>query len=232
MNPASRGCEEMKKRILAIGAHPDDVELGAGGAIYKHCQAGDIVHVLIISRGERGVPDDKLREDEEALREGAKAEVKAKMREVETRKALAILGVADENIRVLGYPDIGVQCSREVIEKIQSEIARLEPDVVYTHYFEDQHTDHVGTCLATLHATRRTKTIMLYESPSTMPSFSPIYFVDISECIEKKIEALTEHKSQAAKEYMDEEVIRAKSRFRGFQAELGGYAEAFVPYSK
>jgi len=220
----------MKKRILAIGAHPDDVELGAGGAIYKHCQEGDIVHVLIISRGERGVPDDKLREDEKALAEGAKAEAKGKMREVETRKALAILGVADENIEVLGYPDIGVQCTRELIEKIQSKIVRLEPDIVYTHYFEEQHMDHVRTCLATLHATRRTKTIMLYESPSTRPSFSPVYFVDISDCIEKKVEALKEHKSQAGKEYMDEEVIRAKARFRGFQAKSGGYAEAFVAY--
>lgn len=220
----------MGKTILAIGAHPDDVELGAGGTIYKHYKEGDIVHVLIMSRGERGVPNDKLREDEKALEEGGKAETKGKMREVETRKALAILGIADENIEVLGYPDIGVHCKRELIEKIQSEIARLEPDIVYTHYFEEQHTDHVSTCLAILHATRRTKTIVLYESPSTRPSFSPVYFVDISDCIEKKIEALKEHKSQAGKEYMDEEVIRAKARFRGFQARSGKYAEAFVIY--
>jgi len=220
----------MKKRILAIGAHPDDVELGAGGAIYKHCQEGDIVRVLIMSRGERGVPDDKLPEDKKSLKERAKAEAKGKMRELETRKALATLGVADANIEVLGYPDIGVQCTRELIEKIQSKIAELEPDVVYTHYFEDQHTDHVGTCLATLHATRRTKTILLYESPSTRSSFSPVYFVDISDCIKRKIEALREHKSQTGKEYMDEEVIRAKARFRGFQARLRGHAEAFVPY--
>lgn len=220
----------MKKRILAIGAHPDDVELGAGGTIYKHCQEGDIVHVLIMSRGERGVPDNKLREDEKVLEEEAKAEAKAKMREVETRKALTILGVATGNIEILGYSDIRVQCTRELIEKIQSKIAELEPDVVYTHYFEDQHTDHVGTYLATLHATRRTKTILLYESPSTRSSFSPVYFVDISDCIKRKIEALREHKSQTGKEYMDEEVIRAKARFRGFQARLRGHAEAFVPY--
>lgn len=216
--------------MLAIGAHPDDVELGAGGAIYKHCKEGDIVHVLIMSRGERGVPDDKLPEDGKALEEGAKAEVKSKMRELETRKALAILGVANENIEVLGCPDIGVQCTRELIEKIQSEIVRLEPDVVYTHYFEEQHIDHVSTCLATLHATRRTKTIILYESPSTRPSFSPVYFVDISDCIAKKIEALKEHKSQAGKEYMDEEAMKAKARFRGSQAKINGYAEAFVIY--
>ncbi len=220
----------MGKTILAIGAHPDDVELGAGGTIYKHYQEGGIVHVLIVSKGEGGVADDKLHEDEKALAEEAKAEAKGKMREVETRKALAVLGVDDENIEVLGYPDSGVQCKKELIEKMESKIVRVEPDVVYTHYFEEQHIDHVNTCLATLHGTRRTKMIMLYESPSTGPSFSPAYFVDISDCIEKKIEALREHKSQAGKEYMDEEVIMAKARFRGFQAKLGGYAEAFVPY--
>ena len=220
----------MKKRILAIGAHPDDVELGAGGAIYKHYQEDEIVHVLIMSRGESGVPDDKLGEHEKALEEGTKAEAKGRMREAETRKALAILGVADENIEILGYPDIGVQCKRNLIEKMVNEITRLEPDVVYTHYFEEQHMDHVGTCLATLHATRKTKTIMLYESPSTRPSFSPAYFIDISQSIGKKIEALKEHKSQAGKEYMSDEVIMAKARFRGVQARSAKYAEAFVIY--
>lgn len=220
----------MKKRILAIGAHPDDVELGAGGTIHKHHQEGDIVHVLIMSRGERGVPDDKLRKDEKALDEVVKGVAKGRIREAETRGALAILGVADENIEVLGYPDIGVQCKRELIEKIQSEIVRLEPDVVYTHYLDEQHIDHVNTCMATLYATRRIKTIMLYESPSTRPSFSPVNFIDISDCIEKKIEALKEHKSQAGKEYMDKEVIMAKARFRGVQARSGRYAEAFVVY--
>jgi len=221
---------EMGKRILAIGAHPDDVELGVGGTIYKHCEEGDVVHVLIMSRGERGVPDDKIPEDKKSLEEKAKAEAKGKMRELETRKALAILGVTDANIEVLEYPDIGVQCERKLIEKIKDEIARLEPDVVYTHYFEDQHTDHINTCLATLHATRRTKAIILYESPSTRSSFSPVYFIDISDCVEKKVGALKEHKSQAGKEYMDEEVIKAKARFRGSQAKIRGYAEAFVPY--
>ena len=220
----------MKKTILAIGAHPDDVELGTGCTIYQHCKEGDQVHVLIMSRGEMGVPDDQLPENQKMLDEVAKVEIKGKMREAETRRALAILGVATENMEVLVYPDIGIQCKNDLIQRIYSEIVKLKPDIVYTHYYEEQHMDHVNTCLATLHATRRTKTIMLYESPSTRPSFSPTYFVDISNCVGKKIEALKEHKSQAGKEYMDEEVIKARARFRGFQARTGKYAEAFVIY--
>lgn len=220
----------MRKKILAIGAHPDDIELGVGGAIYKHCQAGDNVHVLVMSRGERGVSDDKLRADERTLEEEAKAEAKGRMREAETRRAMALLGVANNNMEVFSYSDIGVQCRRELIEGIWTEIVKLEPDIVYTHFFEEQHMDHVGTCLATLHAARRTKNIILYESPSTWTSFPPVYFIDISDCSDNKIDALKEHISQADKEYMDEEVVRSKARFRAFQARSGKYAEAFVIY--
>lgn len=218
--------KEHKKKILAIGAHPDDVELGLGGCLAKHIEEGNDVYVLILSRGEKGVSDDKI---ESKLREKEKNELKGRMREEETRKALNFLGVKNENIKILGLPDAGIKPSEKVIEEVYKYIREINPDVVYTHFFEDDHLDHVSTSLITLHAGRKVKNILFYESPSTRTSFSPNYFVDVSDYIKKKVVALKVHKTQAGKPYMDEEVIISKAIFSGFQAKAK-YAEGFVAY--
>jgi LmbE family N-acetylglucosaminyl deacetylase len=220
--------KEHKKKILAIGAHPDDVELGLGSCLAKHVENGDDVHVLIFSRGEKGVGDYEFK-DKEKLSEEEKNSLKGKLREKETKEALKALGVKEENIKILGLPDAWIKTNEDNIEEVYRYVTRLKPDVIYTHYLEDDHLDHASTSLVTLHAARRAKTIIFYESPSTRTSFSPNYFVDISNHLDKKIESLKMHKTQAGKPYMDEDVIKSKARFRGFQAKVR-YAEAFVVY--
>ena len=218
----------MPIKILAIGAHPDDIELGLGGSLARYVEEGKEVYALILSRGEKGVRDEKV--EGKLVKEKEKDELKGKMRENETRKALNLLGVKNENIKILGLPDGGIKPNSDVTEKVYEHIMKVNPDVIYTHFFEDEHLDHVSTSLITLHAGRRIKkNILFYESPSTKASFSPNYFVDISNYIDKKVEALKIHKTQEGKPYMDEEVIRAKARLRGFQAKVK-YAEGFVVY--
>lgn len=214
--------------ILAIGAHPDDIELGAGGTIAKHVRNGDVVHILVMSRGERGVPGDKLSEKERMLDDEVKNGLKGKRRELETKHALKALGVNEANTKILGYPDTAIRGGKEVLKQIGTSIAKLNPDIIYTHYSDEEHLDHVNISLCTLHSARRIKSILFYESPSTKLSFLPSYFVDISDHIEQKIMALKMHKTQQGKQYMEEDVIRAKARFRGSQAKINGYAEAFV----
>lgn len=165
--------------MLAVGAHPDDIELGLGSCLAKHIEDGDEVHVLIFSRGEKGVSDDKI--VSEGLSEKEKNELKGRMREEETRKALNFLGVKNENIRILDLPDAGVELNEKVTEEVYKYIMEVNPDVAYTHSFEDDHLDHVSTSLITLHAGRKVKNILFYESPSTRTSFSPNYFVDVLE---------------------------------------------------
>ena len=206
-----------KHKILAIGAHPDDIELGLGGTLAKYVEKGKEVYALILSRGEKGVSDDKIKDKE----------LKGKIREEETRKALNFLGVKDENINVLGLPDGGIKPDERVIDEIYEYIMKISPDIVFTHFFEDDHLVHVGTSLITLHAGRKVKSILFYESPSTRTSFSPNFFVDISEYIDKKVKALKMHETQKDKLYMGEDVIISKARFRGFQAKVR-YAEGFV----
>lgn len=213
-------------KILAISAHPDDIELGLGGSLARYVEEGKEVYVLILSRGEKGVSDDKI---DEEMSEREKDELKGKMREEETRKALNFIGVKNENIKILGLPDGGIKPDDRIVERIYEHIIRIGPDVIFTHFPEDDHLDHVNTSLITLHAGRKMKNVLFYESPSTRASFSPNYFVDISDYIQKKIEALKMHKTQNRKPYMDEEVIKAKARYRGFQAKVR-YAEGFVVY--
>ncbi|MEM2258859.1 MAG: PIG-L deacetylase family protein [Candidatus Thermoplasmatota archaeon] len=203
-------------KVLAIGAHPDDIELGLGGCLAKHVQEGDNVYILIFSRGEKGVRNDKIKN-------------KGKMREVETKKALKFLGVKEENIKILGLPDGGIKSDERVTREVDAHIKEINPDVIYTHFFEDDHLDHVNVSLITLHAGRKVKNVLFYESPSTRASFSPNYFVDISEYVQKKVEALKRHRTQKEKSYMKEDVIISKARFRGFQAKVK-YAEGFMIY--
>jgi len=213
-----------------LGAHPDDVELGAGGSICKFLQSGDSIYVLILSKGEHGVFDENLKKEERELSEGAKLKIKGERREKETREALKFLGIRDENIESLSFPDMKIDNSKELVQVIYNTILRINPDLIYIHFPEDDHPDHVNASLSTLTAGRRAKSIIFYESPSTRASFQPSCFVDISNCLEKKIEALRRHKTQQGKEYMEEEAIKTRARFRGLQAKMEGFAEAFVIY--
>jgi LmbE family N-acetylglucosaminyl deacetylase len=212
-------------RVLAVGAHPDDVELGLGGTIARHAEDGDEVCVLVLSRGERGFARDRILvsglSEEEAMR------TLGNTREEETRAALSFLGVKRDKIEVLGFPDSGIRPSIEAIETVSRFFRELNPDIVYTHFHGDSHLDHVSASLITVHAGRHAKNLLFYESPSTWTSFSPNYFVDIGGFLDKKIEALKMHRSQAEKPYMREEVIRAKAALRGSQAGVE-YAEAFI----
>jgi len=213
-------------RVLAVGAHPDDVELGLGGSIARHRDEGDEVFVLVLSRGEKGVKDTIGPVDPS---ERERLEIKGRIREKETKNALRILGVEEEHVKVLGLPDDGIQPTEETIEKVLRHVREISPEIIYTHFPEDLHRDHVSTSIITLHAGRNVRNLIFYESPSTCTNFSPNFFINISDYITKKLEALRMHETQKEKPYMEKDVILSRARFRGFQAGVL-YAEAFVVY--
>ncbi|MCX9014918.1 MAG: PIG-L family deacetylase [Candidatus Methanoperedens sp.] len=218
----------MHIKILAIGAHPDDVELGLGGCIAKHTNDRDFVSILIFSRGEKGVSDDML-ENNEVMDEEPKNNLKGQKREYETKNALFHLGVKEENITIFGLPDTRIDDNNKIVDEIFKHVDKIKPDLIYTHNLEDDHLDHVSTSLISLHAARKIQKILLYESPSTRSTFSPNYFVDVSTFLKKKLDALKMHKTQIGKPYMEDDIILSKARFRGGQAKVK-YAEAFVVY--
>jgi LmbE family N-acetylglucosaminyl deacetylase len=190
--------------VLAIGAHPDDIELGCAGALLRHVAAGDPVTFLVMTTGERGPQDSVSRVLEQ---EAAAARIGADL----------IWG---------GFPDGAIPHSRETVTFIDSVIAATGAEVLYTHGQHDSHQDHVSTALCSLSAARRLNRVLCYQSPSAN-AFNPVVYVDVEESIDNKIAALACHRSQVERcELVDLEAVEAGARFWGHQARMR-FAEAF-----
>ena len=195
------------RSVLAVGAHPDDVELGCGGTLLAHAAAGDAVSVLVVTGGENGpaaTPAERRAEQEAAAR---------------------VLGT-----RLLwgGLTDCQVVADAAAISVVERAIAAVGADVVYVHAPEDSHQDHRAVAAATLSAARKLSQVVHYQSPSTL-GFSPTVFVDVTGFLSGKLVALRAHASQVATSAMVEpDAVVAAARYWGAQARVG-YAEAFAP---
>jgi len=191
--------------IIAIGAHPDDIELGAGGSIALHRARGDTVRFLILTKGGKlSAPS---------------------QREQEARDAAEILDIDD--IRFMGYEDTKVPYDDDIVERIDKHLRDIDADRAYVHTEEDTHQDHRRAALASIAAGRNTDEVLAFESPSTRSSFDPQYYNSLSEdFLERKIEAIRTHESQSEKKYLEAEAMKGLARFRGRQANTR-YAEAF-----
>jgi len=196
-------------KVLAVGAHPDDIELGAGGTIARHVEEGDIVQFIILTYGEQS----------------ARKEIR-KREALESAKTLNV-----PSVNFAGIPDTMVTEGIETILKIERLVKSFQPDRVYTHGTKDTHQDHRNTALATFSATRAVPEVFSFESPDTFPSFNPQYYVRITDTLSRKIKALQKFHSQRNKKYLEAEAIKGLAQFRGYQ--VGRYhlkveyAEAF-----
>lgn len=191
--------------IVAIGAHPDDIEIGAGGSIALHRARGDTVRFMILTRGSK-------------LSSPAQ-------RESEAREAATLLDV--ENIQFMDYEDTEVPYDSQIIERIDNYLNDVNADRIYIHTEEDTHQDHRHASLASIAAGRNTEEVLAFESPSTRSSFNPQYYNAISEkFLERKIASIRSHESQSEKKYLEAEAMKGLARFRGRQANTR-YAEAF-----
>ena len=189
--------------IIAIGAHPDDIEYGCGGTLMRHIKRGDQVTFVVMSRGEKGGdPEHRVQEAREAARK---------------------IGA---DLKMFEYPDAEIPQSHEVIDKLEKLIKTLEPRRVYTHSVKDTHQDHRNVAYASIAAARFVPEILAYESPSLYLKFNPNYYVDISNYIDKKIDLLNRFSSQNGKDYMKINAIRGLSQFRGLAPSVS-HAEAF-----
>lgn len=195
--------------ILAIGAHPDDIELGCGGSLAKLARSGAKVTALVLSKGRRGV-------------------ISADDRAAETRLALETIGIGQ--IHVHDFED--TQLSKhltDIIPIIEACVREVVPTRVYTMFQHDRHQDHRAIYEASSIACRSVPQLLGYETPSSYPNFRPTVFEAIGADLETKIMALKCHKSQGDRIYMQEEKIRAAAIFRGVQVDLGP-SEGFIPY--
>jgi LmbE family N-acetylglucosaminyl deacetylase len=197
------------RNVLAVGAHPDDIELGCGATLLAHAAAGDRVTMLVVTGGENG-PGDADPVDR---------------RRIEQTTAAHTLGAA---LRWGGLQDCAVPNDRSTVGLIETLLRETDAELVYVHAPEDSHQDHRAVATATLAAARRLPRVLHYQSPSTL-TFTPTVFVDVTAHLSGKLAALRCHASQIDLSAMVEpDAIVASARHWGAHARIG-YAEAFAP---
>ncbi|HJY63513.1 MAG TPA: PIG-L deacetylase family protein [Ignavibacteria bacterium] len=193
------------QNILAIGPHPDDIELGCFGTMARLKNEGNIIHFLILTRGEGGsINGDRIKEAEESA-----SLIKAKL--------------FIENL-----PDRFISDGWETISIVEKYIEQIKPNQVFIPTASDTHQDHRATFNASLVACRPVKEIYAYETPSTSRNFTPNIFVDITKFIDIKMKAIKIHISQGGKGYMADRAIKGLAEYRAFDIFLNDrYVEGF-----
>lgn len=209
-------------KIIAIGAHLDDLELACGGSLAKFVKNGHQVRMVVLSESNYVHYSGKY---------GRSADVAIK----EGRKATEIIGVTD--FKLFNFPAKDIDNNSVLVETLNKEFDDFQPDLILTHWQFDTHKSHANTALATFAAARYFNSIMMYEpfppAGRSYSTFRPQYYIDISETIEIKLQALSQHKSELSK-YGEEWIntIEARARLRGFEmisndAKTVKYAETF-----
>lgn len=198
--------------VLAIGAHPDDLEICCGGALLKHRAAGDHVLGLVLTGGGRGGED-----------------LTSDLAEIRCKEAEDAAKIMDIELVCWGYQDTEIPDGFELIQKMEEVVNEFKPDRVYLPYGRDTHQDHRIASNAGKSACRKVKQILEYEEPSSYNSFNATYWIDISDHIEKKKEAIAVHESQGQKEILKIKSIEGLNLYRGYQSGVE-YAEGFATF--
>ena len=201
----------MKKKILAIGAHFDDIEIGLGGTILNHTKCGDKVYMLVITDSGYNNRKNHERKSSEAMKEGLRS---AKM-----------LGA---ELITLNYEALKLKADDKLIFDIKKIVDQIMPDRIYTQSVFDCNLDHVAVGEATLAACRDCPQILSYKSNNYMTeeSFHPNFFIDISKFIAQKEKDLKLFKSEWPKPLKWIRMSRALADFYGGVAGVE-YAEGF-----
>ncbi|MBQ8175248.1 MAG: PIG-L family deacetylase [Clostridia bacterium] len=218
-------------RILAIGTHPDDVEIACSGTLAKCVKRGDTVIVCHASSGNLGhvvIPPDEL----------------TVMRAAEAKKAGAMAGI---EVIWGGFDDLEIyDNNKEARDKMVDVIRYADPDVIITHDPDDYMPDHTAVSrlvfdasftatLPNYHTSKTSNAVKLvpifYMDTLAGVGFNPTHYVDISEEIDLKINMLECHESQLV--WMREhdgidfaDMVKTCSRYRGYQCGAE-YAEGF-----
>lgn len=211
----------MTKNILAIGAHPDDVEFGCSGTLKKHLNKGDKVTVLVMSATS---VSDATTGRSTRTEEDSKYEVHN-----------AIVNKLGAELIIAPFTDTKIPFNSNTVAFIEKIINTNNIDTVYTHWSGDTHQDHINTLNSTLAASRLLSNVYCYEQvplPRVCINY-PVanYYVDITDTIQTKIKCSKAHASQIEK-YTSSGIdlihnLKIQAQYRGIQCNKK-YAEAFV----
>ena len=193
--------------VLAIGAHPDDIELGCGGLLLKAAKQGHNVYMYSLTRG--SASGDPI------------------MRTKELMLSAEFIGA--KNLWIDNFEDTKLTAGHELINHIEHFINKANPDIIFTHSSSDVHHDHRAIALSTLEAGRFASNILAYEIPLTK-NFNPQVYYDISDVIGMKVELINIFWSQQSKLYLKANAIKGLAEYRALQSRMNGsikYVEAF-----
>jgi N-acetylglucosamine malate deacetylase 1 len=216
----------MSATILIIAAHPDDELLGVAGAARKHVESGDRVHALILGQG--------------ALSRDGGSDTEVESLKSQARRAGEIIGFADVAFDDLPDNAFDTVSLLSIAKKAEAALARVRPDIVFTHHEHDLNVDHRLTFQAVLTACRpcndlAPKALYTFETLSSTEwqskdakSFRPTLYVDIEGQVDRKIEALRCYVSEIRPypHARSLEGVRILAQFRGLESGLR-FAEAF-----
>lgn len=193
-------------KVLVFGAHPDDMEIGMGGTIARYTSMGHHVTMALVC-----VPSN------------------TQQRMVEAGQAAQILGA---DLQVLNIDPNRIHHDRDLVAIFDRVYQQIEPDMVYTHWLEDSHQDHIVVAQAVISATRSNQcSVYMYEQ--TIPGgigsngFRAQKYVDITGHIETKLKSILAHASQVSKNgdwWL--RGVEGRAMFRGYQIGVQ-FAESF-----
>lgn len=207
------------KNILAIGAHPDDLEFGCFGTLKKFIDQGKNVTLVVMTASDvtHSQTGKATRSKEQSIKE-----------------AFAAAEVIGADLILLPFQDGEVPFNKQSVHYIEQLLSERNIDTVFTHWAGDTHQDHINTLEATLAASRMINNVFCYEQvplPRVCTNY-PVanFFIDITDTISYKIEASRKHDSQIQK-YLNQGIdlidnLETLAKFRGIQIETK-YAEAF-----
>lgn len=196
-------------RILAIGAHPDDIEYGCGGTLLK--AAEESKEKVDIYLGILTKPDKK--------------------RTIEQMRSKKKMQAKD--LLIAEFEDTKLE-KRPVIQILDAWIDSIQPTEIFTHWWKDSHQDHECVSGALVAAVRRSNAnVYMYESVTSI-RFAPTIFVDIKKQMKKKERLIQCYKSQITEDKIKDGFdlirhIKAMAKYQGMMGNLE-CAEGFSPY--
>lgn len=195
-------------KILAIGAHPDDIEIFMFGLLKTYANRGDSISMIVATDGAAGgvISNQNLKS----------------IRTKESTKALQNLGLP----KFLDFPDGELYGNYSIINLLKKIIKSDKPDLIITHDPEDYHPDHRALSNYVMKATGFFCPVIFCETLMGI-NFIPEYYIDITPVFNQKKEAILTHKSQCPEKFLDAVMLMNRYRSAQCNSSNGNYAEVY-----
>lgn len=193
-------------KFAFIGAHPDDIEYGAGGLVARLKKEGHDVFFIVLTNSDNC------------------------QRMEEQKRASESLGA--ELVTSVVFADGKIETNIDAVESVRRALEEIKPEYVFTHWYKDTHQDHRATASIAHASCGRKYNLVYFESFSSI-EFNPTVYVDISAYANEKENAINQHKSQIEKfasrniSFSGEALL--KNEIYGLKNGVK-YAEGFAPF--